>query len=148
MRFLQACLAAGIFFAFGMPCRASPTEDGCTHAIVVHAAEPSGPYQAVVDETVCDGDYGSDVTATVRLVGPGTTREGVAVLGVDTGGHAEDRPHLAWSAPAVLDVTVPNLSFLKVLTRAAQGVHVRLHFDPDEPAARAAWLKQHGLAPD
>ena len=148
MPFLQIFLAAGVICAFGMTCCAAQTGEGCTHAIVARLAEPSGPFQALVDEAVCGGDSGSDVTATVRLVGPGTAPDGVAVLGVDTGGYAESRPLLAWSAPAVLDVTVPNLSFLKVLTRDVRGVQVRLHFSPNEPAARAAWLKQHGLAAD
>ena len=148
MRLRPPTLAAAVLSALALPSRAAPTGDGCTHTIVARLAEPSGSMQALVDETVCGGDYGSDVTATVRLLGPDTPHDGVAVLGVDTGGHAEDRPRLAWSAARVLDVTVPNLSFLKVLTREAQGVHVRLRFDPDDPARRAAWLRQQGVAPD
>ncbi len=69
--------------------QAAQAKDGCTHPIVARVAKPSGQLQAMVDEAVCGGDYGSNVTATVRLVGPDTTRDSVPVLGVETGGHAE-----------------------------------------------------------
>ena len=39
-------------------------------------------------------------------------------------------------------------SYLNVLTRQAEGIHVDIHFDPDDAAARAAWLKQAGRSPD
>jgi len=72
----------------------------------------------------------------------------IQVLGVDTGGHEDERPVIAWSAPNVLRVTVPLHSLLNILTRQADGVHVDIHFDPDDPAARAAWLKQTDQSPD
>lgn len=128
------------------PVRAA--DDGCTHAIVARQVSPDRAWQAVVDEATCDaGPYALNITATVR-VGPLSSVGGVSVLGVDTGGHAEDRPHLAWSDANALDVTIPNLSFLKILELHPGDVRVRLHFDPDDPAARKAWLREHNLHPD
>ena len=119
----------------------------CEHTTVERSASPDQRWQAVVDEATCGaGPYASDVTATVRVGRVGSSTA-VAVLGVDTAGHAEDRPRIAWSGTA-LDVTVPNLSFLKVLELHPGDVRVHLHFDPDDPAARKAWLKEHNLAPD
>jgi len=70
------------------------------------------------------------------------------VLSIDTRGHDEARPLVAWTAPDVLRVTVPNISHLSMMTRAFQGVKIDLRFDPDDPAARAAWLRKYDLRPD
>ncbi len=166
---MRAPAAALLLLSAISPAAADP----CTHAIVGRAVSPNRALQAVVDETTCGaGPYGSDITATVR-VGPvasaagvpvlgvpvlgvpvlgvpvlGVPVLGVAVLGIDTGGHAEDRPRLAWSGADALDVTVPNLSFLKLLELHPGEVSVHLHFDPDDAAARKAWLAQHNLGPD
>jgi hypothetical protein len=59
-----------------------------------------------------------------------------------------ERPLVAWSASNVLRITVPLRSLLNILTRQAGGVRVDIHFDPDDLAARAAWLKQTNLPPD
>ena len=77
----------------------------------------------------------------------GTQSHTVTVLGVDTGGNADERPRLVWSAPNVLLVTIPAQSYLKVLTRQVGGVHVSIEFEPSA-ATRAAWLKSEGLEPD
>ncbi len=37
---------------------------------------------------------------------------------------------------------------IEVLRRQAEGVEVDVHFDPDDPAARAVWLKQTDQLPD
>jgi hypothetical protein len=41
-----------------------------------------------------------------------------------------------------------NSGYLNVLTRQAEGIRVDLRLDPDDPAARAAWLEQTGQSPD
>ena len=40
------------------------------------------------------------------------------------------------------------MSYLKVLTRQAEGVRVDLRYDPDDPPKRAAWLKEGGMEAD
>ncbi len=58
------------------------------------------------------------------------------------------RPRVTWSAPDVLRVTVPVFAFMKIRTLHAYGVRVDLHFDPDDMAARARWLREQDLPPD
>jgi hypothetical protein len=50
-------------------------------------------------------------------------------------------PEIAWTASDKLQVTVANQSFVKIVQDSYKAVHIDLRFDPDDPAARAAWLK-------
>ena len=118
-------------------------EDSCEHATVARVPSPDGAWEARVDEAVCLFGFGTGaVVAGVHLVSTRDPARFADLLGVDTGAHEDERPRLAWTAPDVLQVTVPNRSFLKVLTREFDGVRVDLRFDPDDPAERAAWLRQ------
>ena len=89
-----------------------------------------------------------DIATRVRLVSARDPARTVVLLGVDTGGHEDERPRLAWTAPDVLQVTVYDHSYLKVLTRGFGGVRVDLRYDPDDPADRAAWRRERGMSPD
>ncbi len=122
--------AVGAALAGAAAQAASTMQDGCSRTVVLKATSPDHARSAVLLELVCGaGGYAQDVTAEVRI---GAT----AVLGVDTGGHSEERPRLSWASPVLLDVTVRDLSFLPVSTLKAGDVRVRLHFDPPDPAAR------------
>jgi len=124
-------------------------KDTCEHAIVARVPSPDGAWEARVDEAVCLFGFGvGAVVAGVHLVSTRDPARSTDLLGVDTGAHEDDRPRLAWTAPDVLQVTVPNRSFLKVLTRQFDGVRVDLRFDPDDPADRAAWRRKYGMSPD
>ncbi len=102
-----------------------------------------------MDEDVCLFGFGvGAVVAGVHLVSTRAPARSTDLLGVDTGAHKDERPRLAWTAPDVLQVTVPNRSFLKVLTRQFGSVRVDLRFDPDHPADRAAWRRKYGMLPD
>ena len=150
MMWLWAWLAA-VCLSVALPalCLAQGAEDGCAHTIVGSSVSPDVTHQAFVDESVCAGALDtSDITATVRVARLGAAGQVTSILGVDTGGHQEDRPHLSWSRGDVLDVTVPNLSYLKILTLQPPGIQVGLHFSPPDPAARAAWLRRQNLPPD
>ena len=122
----------------------------CTNAVLDRLPSPDGAWIAVIDEDTCDVGLlaMTDITAGVNLVSTKPPLRDIAVLGVDTGGHDDDRPRVAWSAPDVLWVTVPLRSILKVLTRHVEGVRVNVQFDPDDAEARAAWLKETGLPDD
>ncbi len=75
-------------------------KDTCDHAIVTRAVSPDGAWEAVVDEATCGvGWFAMDVTAGVRLISGTDPARTSDVLGVDTGGNADERPHLAWIAP-------------------------------------------------
>ena len=102
-----------------------------------------------MDEAVCLYGFGvGAVVAGVHLVSMRDPARSADLLRVDTGAHEDERPRVAWTAPDVLQVTVPNRSFLKVLTREFDGVRVDLRFDPDDPADRAAWRLRYGMSPD
>ena len=123
--------------------------DTCEHAILTRVPSPDGAWEARVDEATCEvGPWMMDITAEVHLVSTRDPARFAVLLGVDTGGHEKERPRLAWTAPDVLQVTVPNRSFLKVLMREFDGVRMDLRFDPDDPADRAAWRLKHGMSPN
>jgi hypothetical protein len=118
------------------------------HEILVSLPSPTGAWTAIINEETVEGLLLTSINADVALISKDNPAEPIDLLGVDTSGHAEARPRISWSAPNVLRVTVPNISYLKVLTRHADGVDVDLHFEPDDPAARAAWLKKIGQPPE
>jgi hypothetical protein len=121
----------------------------CTNVVLDRLPSPDGSWVAVTDEDICDvGSFSTDITAGVNLVSTIPPLRDIVVLGVDTGGNDNERPLVAWSAPDVLRVTMGLRSILKVLTRQVEGVRVNVQFDPDDPPARAAWLKQTGLPDD
>jgi len=124
-------------------------KDTCEHAIVARVPSPDGAWEARIDEAVCLFGFGTGaVVAGVHLVSTRDPARSADLLGVQTGGNEDERPILAWTAPDVLQVTVPNRSFLKVLMREFDGVRVDLRFDPDDPAERAAWLRKYDMSPD
>ena len=141
---IRALLAAAACLLLSPGCGVAAPADGCTHTEVARAMSPDGAALAAVDEAVCEGGLSADITAQVTLQASGAPP--VPMLGVDTGGHPEDRPVATWAGPKLLLVTVPNLSYLKVLRHRASGVSVQVLFNPPDPAARAAWLKRLGLA--
>ncbi len=55
------------------------------------------------------------------------------LFGVETGGHEDARPSLAWTAPDVLQVTMPRPFYLKVSMRRFAGIRVKLRFASDDP---------------
>lgn len=121
----------------------------CEEAIVARVLSPDGMWEARLDETACLYGMGVGyVVAQAQLVSTHDPTRTAVLLGADTGGHENERPRLAWTAPDVLQVTVYDRSYLKVLTRGFGGVRVELRYDPDDPADRAAWRRAHGMSPE
>ena len=117
--------------------------DTCEHAVIERAVSPDGAWAAVIDEATCEVDWGgTDIIAGVQLVSMRDPTMIGDVLGVETGGHADMRPRVAWNMPNILQVVVHNLSSPKVLTHEFAGIHIDLRFDPDDPAAREAWQRE------
>jgi len=119
-----------------------------TREVLARLPSPTGAWTAILSENTAEGLLSTAFSADVELISRERPYRSIAVLGVDTHGRDNLRPGIAWSAPDVLRVTVPNLSVLRLLNRHADGVQVDIQFDPDDPAARAAWLKQMGLPTD
>jgi len=103
---------------------------------IAAAVSPEGTWKAVVDETTVEGMIATVIDADVRLVSTKAPTRIVAVLAVDTGGHAEDRPRIAWIAPAVLQITVTDRSYLTVYKLEYDGVRIDLRYDPTDVVAR------------
>jgi hypothetical protein len=109
---------------------------------IAEGLSPDKAWKATVDETVVEGFMATGIAAAVHLVSMEKPNEIVDVLGVDTGGHHEERPRISWISPNVLQVTVDNLSYVTVDRRSYGNIRIDLRFDPDDPAARAAWLRK------
>jgi hypothetical protein len=116
--------------------------------LLASLTSPSGEWAAIVTEDDFDASIFSEITDSVTIVSTAYPTWSINLLWIDTRGHDEDRPRIAWSSSNVLRVTVPNISIIKVPTRHAGGIDVDLHFEPDDPAARAAWLKKIGESPE
>lgn len=128
---------------------ATPLGAECTQADVARARSPDGIWEAVNEEFTCDvGLFSTDITTEVHLRSTHKPIRDFNLLGVDTTGNVNERPRLAWTSAHVLRVTVRNISILKVLLRRTEGIWVDLHFDPDDPKARARWLRAHDMPPD
>jgi hypothetical protein len=137
-------LAAGVC---GLLVLWNAVEPHCTTVVLDRLPSPDGAWFAVNEEFTCDV-VSSDIGGGISLVTTEPPSRYVPVLVVDLGGYADQqRPHIAWSAPNVLRVTVPLHSLLHIPDRATDGVRLDLHFDPDDLAARADWLKQRNQSP-
>lgn len=115
---------------------------GCRVIEETMVVSPDGMWIAISDESWCESPFVTAIDAGVRLVSNRNHTDGAEILGMSTGGREEERPRIEWAASDVLLVTVPNLSFLKVLRRDYKGVRIRIRFEPDNPQARAEWLRR------
>lgn len=145
-------MALGVLaaFVYGLSILWDAVKPGCTDVVLNRLPSLNGAWVAVSEESTCDVGLlaMTDVAVGVHLITTKSTRRDIFLLSVDTGGHDDERPLVAWYAPNVLRVTVPLYSYLNVLTRHADGVQVDVQFDPDDPAARAVWLKHTDQPPD
>jgi len=121
----------------------------CEETIVARLPSPDGAWEAVLDQSTCPvGLGGASIVAGVNLVSTRDPARTAVLLGVDTGGHEDERPRLVWTAPDILQVTVYDHSYLWVVKRQFGGVRLDLRYDPDDPADRAAWRREHGMSPE
>ena len=118
-RWSGCLLTSGVIVAFVLAVVVlwTTVQPGCTHVVIERLPSLDGSWVAVIDEYTCDvGLFSTDITAEVHLLTTKPPLQDIDLLGVDTGGNADERPRLVWSAPNMLRVTVPVQSFLKVLT--------------------------------
>jgi len=115
---------------------------GCSDSIITTAPSRDGAWRAEVDRSICEGGgFAATVLAVVRLAAAGDLSHPVTLLNIDTGGDDSQRPAIVWTGDGQLRVTVPNLSFLRIMHRNVGSVRVDVRFDPPDPAARARWLR-------
>jgi hypothetical protein len=107
-------------------------------------SSPTGAWIATVAEDLVEGEVVTDDSWGVYLISEQHPREtdDRELLFYDVDGTNHDRPRIAWSAPNVLRVTVPNLSSPTIVALHLDGVTVDLHYDPDDPVARAKWQRE------
>ena len=116
----------------------------CSTAQISTHISPNGAWAVIVSDRLCESFLVTDITTSVELASTVDRSDIFTVLGVDTAGHADERPRIAWSGSDLLEVTVPNISFLKVVRTEFDGVRVVIRYDPDDLAARKAWRRTLG----
>jgi hypothetical protein len=133
---------------YGLSMLWDAVEPACTTVVLDRLSSPDGAWFAVNEAFTCDV-VSSDIGGGISLVTTEPPFRSMAMLVVDTGGYADQqRPHIAWPAPNVLRVTVPLHALLHIPTGKTDGVRLDIHFDPDDPAARADWLQQTDRLPN
>jgi hypothetical protein len=150
---MRACLAAAIVSTT----TASYSEAGCERETIAAVVSPDSRWVALIREGVCFAGNVTVSTDTVQLVRREAS-DTVKLLGsadepshendvlvVDYYGHFENRPILRWLAPQELQVTIPNLSGVGLQKSSYQDVKISIRYEPDDPAARERWRKEHAL---
>jgi hypothetical protein len=117
-----------------------------TGPITTRGAEtvsPHGNWKAFVEDFVdAPGPLGgAEVLQTVYVESSNHPDEVVRILTIDTDGHAEAMPRLAWTAPGVLQITLNNRFPATIDRHAYKGVRIDLRFEPDDARARETWMK-------
>ena len=98
-------------------------------------------YSAVIAST--------DTYWTVQLLRPEERRlDPSEVFAVDGVSQREDRLILDWLGRWKLQITAPNKSLISVKKREYEDVRTVIEYIGDDPAERARFQKEHGLAPD
>ncbi|HVA13942.1 MAG TPA: hypothetical protein VNF99_11880, partial [Stellaceae bacterium] len=121
---------------------------GCQRTQVAALVSPNEAWIAVIQEEICEGPgiATTGVSDVVRLVPRGNKPEvGEDVFAIEEDGDPAYHPVLRWLTPRELRITVPNKSLIGLQKSSYEGVDIVVKFEPDEPAARARWLKSLGL---
>jgi hypothetical protein len=158
LRCLRIVLAAGVIVANGIAMARGELE--CERETISALVSPDNAWVALVQEGVCsDGGLVTISTDTVQLARRDSTdaiqlapRSEKAehendILVVDYYGHPENRPLTQWLSPRKLQITIPDISGVGLHKSSYQGVDIVIKYEPDDPAAREKWQKEHGLAP-
>jgi hypothetical protein len=152
-----AMLAAGALILNGIAMARGVECDRETISVVV---SPDNAWVALVREGTCsDGGFVTIATDTVQLVRrdsidtiklahyPDEPEHENDVLVIEDHGHPANRPLTQWLSPQKLQVTIPNISGVGLQKKSYDGVDIVIKYEPDDPAAREKWQKEHGLAP-
>jgi hypothetical protein len=110
--------------------------------ILANLPSPTGEWTASVSEEVAENGRSYKAIDRVAIQSTAYPTWSIDLLLIDKDGHRGNPPRIIWSAPNALSVTAPNLLRLRMLTRHAQAVDLDVRFEPDDPAARAVWLKR------
>ena len=110
----------------------------CEDTELARLPSPDGAWVAVRVEEHCPAAMGGDsLTTGVTLRSARGPTRAADLLGMDTDGRDDGWPRVAWTAPGVVRITVPNAPWVSVLRRRFEGVRVDLQYDPPDPLPRA-----------
>ncbi len=116
-------------------------EKACETKILQQLQSPDGAWSAVLQEKGCDFGFGTGSNdTTIRLTSLAHPDQSTELVFYDDYLRDDEHIGLAWSDSHMLRITLPLFSDMKILTQEADGVRVDIKFNPDDPAARAAWL--------
>ena len=100
---------------------------------------PDGKWTVLMEETACEG-WGGPVATTidddVYLTSPDHPEIRVNMLGVDTGGNLDKRPHVRWSSSKVLAVAVSDMYYVTIFKTDYRGIHLDIQFDHKDGATQ------------
>ena len=123
----------------------------CTRTTIATLMSPYNSWAVTIEEEACSQLIYATTTidniVRVARLGAIATLES-DVLVVNVGGSWKARPLLEWIAPAKLQITLLNRSFIGLRKPKYEDVEIVLKFDLDDPADRAQFLKELGLPPD
>jgi hypothetical protein len=152
-----ATITAGVMISNGL---AIAREVECERGTISMSVSPDDAWVALVQEGFCsDGGFVTVSIDTVRLVRrdlvdtiqlalhPEKSQYENDVLVVDYYGHWENRPLVQWLSAQRLQITIPNISGVGLQKSSYQGIDVAIKYEPDDPAVREKWRREHGLAP-
>lgn len=116
---------------------------------VSEAPSPDRSWDAIVDETTVEGLIATSIVANVRLLSTSYPTRVEEILSVDTGGHADERPRIAWTGPDVLQVQVApsDPSYVTIKKPKWSGVRVVVRLEPYDPAVANEWLRRFRTDP-
>ena len=121
----------------------------CDRKTISMMMSPDTTWVALLEEETCSGSGPAttgitDVVQVFRLGVPPNGRNDVFAMAK----HPLMRPALQWLDSSTIQVTVPNISLIGLRKRNYEGISVVIKFDPNEPDARASFLKSLGMPPD
>jgi hypothetical protein len=135
-------------------------EAGCWRSTISTSISPDNAWVALVQQDVCsDGAFVTTVVDKVQLVrrisidaiplGPHADEpiHENDVFAVEDGGYPEERPLIRWLSSDKLEISIPNLTFIGLQKTEYYGVQIVVKYNPDDPAQREQWLRQHGFIP-
>lgn len=116
---------------------------------------PSPDYAWVAfqqEETCSDGAFVTTAMDVIGLVPRGDERKAEGsrdslktydIFASEAHG-AEYRPIIKWLSPQILQITVPNRSFIGLQKNTFNGIDIVVRFNPDDPEERRKLLESRG----
>src|SRR5260221_10021417 len=123
----------------------------CERKTISMLMSPDDSWIVFVHEDTCSSESfaTTGITDTVQLVRPRKeSNHENDVFAIEEHGDPLNRPVTQWLTPRKLQITVPNRALIGLKKRRYEDVEIIIKYHPDDPAERARFLKELGLAPE